>query len=758
MCSRQTTEKKKRDFEGFLDDWLKGIESSSSPFSVPLFFFCHTPHSTPTIMMANAAAYVLAAMLMMLVASVATGYQSQRTPRWNSKQQPPRRRASLSDKVVAPPLRERQETIVSTVVDTLNSTNRGFIVAPTGYGKTAIFSNIIARVAMQVAANASRPAKVLVLNQKTELVAQNEGAFNTWAAASSGLSTGRVGGGSKDYSSDIIFGTVQSCCRPSFLSSVPTVDLLVVDEAHHVAAPSYRKIITHYMEGNPDLKILGVTATPLRGDRRSFTRIFPNVTYQVTLAEGYDEGVLVKPIFRTLDAFRGSTAATLQRSILDLEVDKNVGQKDEKFAKLVNGMDVNQAVVQSWRVEAGDRQTVVFCSTVAHARNVEAAFRAVGVKTGCVVGEMTSGQKEKVLRAFARQDIQVIVNVFVLTEGWDDPATACVVLLRPSSVLSSWRQMIGRGMRCHGSEKKDCLVLDFGVSTMLHKDEPEVTQLDADPWDFAVGAAGGGGEDEEEEEKDDDVYSHLRLNDVYDDHGFPSTFPYLSVTAQPTTFPGGGGGVEWLLTALVPGADDAAVRDDADFVATAIKGFVAVLRPYEGVDLWVGVCPVDDDVKACEVIAYSQDRNDCLITSLELVSKRFDGFKTGYIMRKQNREAASGPQREWLRNKKCVQMADAPVLSKYEAAILLKLAFEGHKIVAAVDAKLKDAPGIEARRRPLWTRGGVVVKGGLLAAEAEAARGRAEKRAEEAAAAARRRAEEEEALARLNAEIPWTGL
>ena len=131
----------------------------------------------------------------------------------------------------------------------------------------------------------------------------------------------------------------------------------------------------------------------------------------------------------------------------------------------------------------------------------------------------------------------------------------------------------------------------------------------------------------------------------------------------------------------------------------SIQGFVAVarVRPHKGVDSWVGVCLADNKDKACEVVARSQDRFGCLSAALESGGEKIDGFQMDY-MRKQHREGASDSQRKWLRNAKCVEMANAPGLTKYEASVLLGLAFNGHKVRAAARAALKDVPSNDAMR------------------------------------------------------------
>jgi superfamily II DNA or RNA helicase len=136
---------------------------------------------------------------------------------------------------------------------------------------------------------------------------------------------------------------------------------------------------------------------------------------------------------------------------------------------------------------------VVFCSTVAHAENVGAGFRVAGVPAAVVHGDLDIDTRRRMLAAYAAGDVRVIVNVAVLTEGWDHPPTSCVVLLRPSSAKSTMIQMIGRGLRTvdpaehPGIVKADCIVLDFGTSSLTHGTLEQDADLDGrEPVDGAA--------------------------------------------------------------------------------------------------------------------------------------------------------------------------------------------------------------------------------------------------------------------------------
>ena len=151
---------------------------------------------------------------------------------------------------------------------------------------------------------------------------------------------------------------------------------------------------------------------------------------------------------------------------------------------IMNRSPVTEAVIRHWREKAGERQTVVFCSTISHARNVTDAFNAAGVAAGFIHGEMADADRKETLTAYASGKLRVIVNVAVLTEGWDHPPTSCVVLLRPSSYKSTMIQMVGRGLRTISPEehpgviKTDCVVLDFGTATLMHGSLEQDVNLD----------------------------------------------------------------------------------------------------------------------------------------------------------------------------------------------------------------------------------------------------------------------------------------
>ncbi len=354
-------------------------------------------------------------------------------------------------------LRPRQKTFVERSVQALEDHGNTLGVAPTGAGKTIMLSGVVGKML------GSSDAKAAVLAHRDELTAQNVLKF---AKVNPGISTSVFDARSKSWRGQATFAMVPTLARKSNLEAVPALDLLVVDEAHHVAADSYLRIIERAYQRNPGLKVFGVTATPNRGDKKGLRPVFSNVADQITLGELITSGHLVPPRTFVIDVGTQEALKSVRKTVDDFDM--------RAVDAIMNKAPITDAVIRHWKEKAGGRQTVVFCSTVDHAKNVTEAFVSTGIEAATIYGEMGTAERRSVLRSFEQGEVQVIVNVAVLTEGWDHQPTSCVILLRPSSYKSTMIQMVGRGLRTvdpnefPGQVKTDCIVLDFGISSLLH--------------------------------------------------------------------------------------------------------------------------------------------------------------------------------------------------------------------------------------------------------------------------------------------------
>jgi DNA repair protein RadD len=274
-------------------------------------------------------------------------------------------------------------------------------------------------------------------------------------------------------------GLSTSVSRDTHLAAMPTLDLLVIDEAQHAPAPSYRRIIDSVRDRTPEVQPFGVTATPNRGDGQGLREVFSNVADQITLGELIASGHMVPPRTFVIDVGAQSALAKVRRTAIDFEM--------HEVAAILDRPLITEAVIAHWKEKAAARKTLIFCSTVAHAEHVCEAFLMAGVFAVPIHGELSRAERQARLSAYESGAAQVVVNVAVLTEGYDYTPAACVVLLRPSSYKSTFIHMVGRGLRTvdpqefPGIVKTDCIVLDFGTASLMHGSLEQEVNLDDHP-------------------------------------------------------------------------------------------------------------------------------------------------------------------------------------------------------------------------------------------------------------------------------------
>ncbi|MDP2357731.1 MAG: DEAD/DEAH box helicase [Beijerinckiaceae bacterium] len=364
-------------------------------------------------------------------------------------------------------LRPRQKLFVERSIAALDTHRNTLGVAPTASGKTIMLS------AVAGALIGERDAKACVLAHRDELTDQNRTKF---ARVNPAITTSVIDAAEKSWNGQVAFAMAPTLARPANLDAMPALDLLVIDEAHHAVAQSYRRIIDRATQRNPDVRIFGVTATPNRGDKKGLREVFDNVADQIRIGELIASGHLVPPRTFVIDVGVQDELRSVHKSVADFDMNEVAGIMDRA--------PITEEVIRHWMEKAGERQTVVFCSTVAHAAHVTDAFQAAGVPAALIHGDLTPELRRALLTSYARGSIRVVVNVAVLTEGWDHPPTSCVVLLRPSSFKSTMIQMVGRGLRTVNPEehpgiaKTDCVILDFGTSSLIHGSLEQDVDLD----------------------------------------------------------------------------------------------------------------------------------------------------------------------------------------------------------------------------------------------------------------------------------------
>ena len=317
------------------------------------------------------------------------------------------------------------------------------LVLPTGCGKTIVFS--------KVAEDRVRAGdRVLILAHRGELLDQAADKIRT----STGLvcATEKANQTAEGSWYRITIGSVQSLMRESRLQRFAPdyYKTIIIDEAHHTLSDSYQKILEHFNQA----KVLGVTATPDRGDMRNLGKVFETLAYEYTLPKAIRDGYLCK----------------IKALTIPLQLDlSNVGisQGDFKSGELGDALDPYlEQIATEMETYCKDRKTVVFLPLIRTSQK----FRDILVEHGFLAAEINGNSQDRaeVLADFEAGKYNVLCNSMLLTEGWDCPSVDCIVVLRPTKVRSLYTQMVGRGTRLHPG-KDHLLLLDFLWMTERHE-------------------------------------------------------------------------------------------------------------------------------------------------------------------------------------------------------------------------------------------------------------------------------------------------
>jgi DNA repair protein RadD len=357
-------------------------------------------------------------------------------------------------------LRPYQSTAVAETEAALAAGEKVILVAPTGSGKTVMGAAIAKRAAEQ-------HRGVLFLAHRREIINQTSRKLQAY-----GVRHGVIMAGADDGLRPMAcvqvasVATLWSRGMRSDAMPMPAADLIIVDECHHAPANTYTKIIEHY----PDAKVLGLTATPCRGDGRGLGGHFTKIVEAPQIAELIVEGHLV----------RSRVYAPVRLNLKGV----HTRHGDYVEAELAGRMDTPKLVgdlVSHWIKFSERRRTVVFAVNVAHSLHICTEFQSCGIRAEHLDGGTPIDEREAILARLASGETEVVTNCMVLTEGWDCPEVGCCVLARPTKKLGLFRQMIGRVLR-PADGKADAIVLDHSGAVFRHglPEDPVLWTLNPD--------------------------------------------------------------------------------------------------------------------------------------------------------------------------------------------------------------------------------------------------------------------------------------
>ena len=317
------------------------------------------------------------------------------------------------------------------------------LVLPTGCGKTIVFAKVTEDCVRQ-------GKRVLIMAHRGELL--DQAADKIMKATGLGSAVEKAEESCLGSWYRIVVGSVQSLTRPQRLAKFKQdyFDTIIIDEAHHCLSDSYQRVLEHF----PDAEVLGVTATPDRGDMRNLGQYFESLAYEYTLPQAIKSGYLVPIKAMTIPLQLDLTGVGIQSG-------------DFKASDLGTALDPYLYQIADEMIKyCKDRKTVAFLPLVKTSQKFCEILNQKGFRAAEVNGE--SADRAQILADYDAGRYNVLCNSMLLTEGWDCPTVDCIIVLRPTKVRSLYSQMVGRGTRL-APEKADLLLLDFLWHTERHE-------------------------------------------------------------------------------------------------------------------------------------------------------------------------------------------------------------------------------------------------------------------------------------------------
>jgi DNA repair protein RadD len=362
-------------------------------------------------------------------------------------------------------LRPYQQAAIAAIYDYFaERSGHPLVVIPTAGGKAFVLAAFVQGVLRQWP-----DQRILIVTHVRELIAQNHAEMiGLWPEAPAGIYS--AGLRKRQIGARVLFAGIQSIHRRAY--EVHQCDLVLIDEAHLIPRASdtmYRRFLDILARINPQLKVIGFTATPYRLDsgllHQGDERLFTDIAYEVSIRDLIDQGYLSPLVSKA--------------TRVELDVG-GVGSRGGEFVAgqlqaAVDRDSITQAAIDEVIAYGEGRQSwLLFCSGIAHATHIAEAIRARGVSCATIFGDTPAAERDRIIAAFKRGEIRALASMGVLTTGFNAPAVDLIAMLRPTKSAGLYVQMAGRGTRL-APGKDNCLVLDFAGNVARHGPVDAVT-------------------------------------------------------------------------------------------------------------------------------------------------------------------------------------------------------------------------------------------------------------------------------------------
>lgn len=358
----------------------------------------------------------------------------------------------------------QQEALAAVQKELEQGVTKQLIVLPTGSGKTLVAAGLAKLYSK----------KLLFIAHRDELINQAVDKFTLhWPTADIGICKALK----NEIDHQIVIGSVQTCSQAKRLAQLKkqNFQILVIDEAHHSTAPSYRRIIDELGFNDKTKLVVGLTATPMRTkETEGLGDVFEKIIYSRSISTMIKAGYLVPVVGRRIATKIDLKGIRIEKG--DFEV--------AGLSRAVNKPERNELIVQKYLLHAQNRKGIAFCADVKHAHDLTRTFQEHNISCATVWGAMDSESRRSTLDDFKRGQLQMLTTVGVLTEGFDETSLSTILMCKPTRSLTLFTQCIGRGLRPHPL-KENCLVIDFADNyhsidsiITLTKSVPEAIEID----------------------------------------------------------------------------------------------------------------------------------------------------------------------------------------------------------------------------------------------------------------------------------------
>ena len=351
-----------------------------------------------------------------------------------------------------------QDNAVQHAIEMLAERGNSLIVAGTGAGKTIMMAAAIGRYFNGFRAIHKRSPHILVLVHRTEIHTQNHSKFSLVCPH---IATSEITSTRKSLHGYIHFGMVQTVVNilPELEKSKSYFDLIVIDEAHHAKASTYEDIIAWNMKGNPESALLGVTATPNRGDKLPLIHLFDNY-YQITSKFLIDSHYLTRPKFIDLSP------------LFEVKDEIEKGHLAKNCKNDIAGQELINKMCDDFLERKEPGKSIIFAPTHEFCQRIYDRLTKLGRNPAYLGLGLDDATRKAELERFENGDSEELINVDICTEGYDYPPLRNIVDFDTNGTHSQWVQKVGRVLRTTPG-KTTCTVIDFGGNIELYPDGVE---------------------------------------------------------------------------------------------------------------------------------------------------------------------------------------------------------------------------------------------------------------------------------------------